>query len=247
MKYSSMRSFVFALALLIPPAHAQINSALLVDPNPDLKFPARNLDVTVPSHGTPLPGIFYLAEGNKPHPTVLLLNGSGSEQNGDLAQTLRRAGWNVLAVHSRGTSGVPGVYTPATALEDAEAETAFVQTNATTYFADLKKIVPLGYSEGATAALALFAQNPQTPAVVLISLPTPGAPDAPKIAARPVLLFSAEDGSAPQTEALLLAVKPTSPHSLHMHMRTDHNYATLRIALQSITVDWLARQFRPER
>jgi len=242
-----MRSFLLALALLIPAAQAQINSALLVDPNPDLKFPAKNLDVSIPSHGTPLPGIFYLAEGNKPHPTVLLLNGTGSEQNGDLAQTLRRAGWNVLSVHPRGTASVPGTYTPATGMEDAETAYAFLQTNAPTYFTDPKKIVPLGYSEGATSALTLFAQNPQIPAVVLVSLPTPGAPDAPKVAARPVLLFSAEDGSATQAEALLLAIKPTSPRSLHMHMRTDHNYATLRIALQSITVDWLARQFRPER
>ncbi len=247
MKYFRMRPFLLALALLVPVARAQINSALLIDPNPDLKFPARNLDVTVPSHSTPLQGVLYLAEGNKPHPTALLLNGAGSEQNTDLAQTLRRAGWNILSVHPRGTAGVPGTYTPATAMEDAEAAYAFLQTNATTYFADPKKIVPLGYSEGATAALSLFAQNPQIPAVVLISLPTPAAPDAPKVAARPVLLFSAEDGSAPQTEALLLAIKPASPHSLHMHMRTDHNYATLRIALQSITVDWLARQFRPER
>lgn len=46
----------------------------------------------------------YMAAGAGPHPTVLLLHGlPGNEQNVDLAQSIRRAGWNVLTLHYRGS------------------------------------------------------------------------------------------------------------------------------------------------
>jgi pimeloyl-ACP methyl ester carboxylesterase len=53
--------------------------------------------------------LFYLAGGPGPHPTIVLLHGfPGNEQNLDLAQSIRRAGWNVLTLHYRGAWGSPG-------------------------------------------------------------------------------------------------------------------------------------------
>jgi hypothetical protein len=54
---------------------------------------------------------FYLAGGAGSHGTVLLLQGlPGYESNVDLAQSIRRAGWNVLLFHYRGTWGTAGPF-----------------------------------------------------------------------------------------------------------------------------------------
>ena len=51
----------------------------------------------IPSHGAQLNALMYVAAGAKPHPTVILLHGfPGNERNLDLAQDIRRAGWNAL-------------------------------------------------------------------------------------------------------------------------------------------------------
>jgi pimeloyl-ACP methyl ester carboxylesterase len=55
-----------------------------------------------------LNAVLYIAAGEGPHPNVLLLHGlPGNEQNIDLAQSMRRAGWNVLTFHYRGSWGGP--------------------------------------------------------------------------------------------------------------------------------------------
>jgi predicted alpha/beta-fold hydrolase len=42
---------------------------------------------------------------------VILFHGlPGNEQNLDLAQAIRRANWNVLTLHYRGSLGSPGTY-----------------------------------------------------------------------------------------------------------------------------------------
>jgi len=45
----------------------------------------------------------------------------GFEQNGDLGQTLRRSGWNVLIFHYRGAWGSGGTFSFANCLEDVQA------------------------------------------------------------------------------------------------------------------------------
>ncbi|MEO6228194.1 MAG: hypothetical protein ABIO61_10130 [Thermomonas sp.] len=63
----------------------------------------------IPSHGAKLNALMYVAAGAKPHPTVILLHGfPGNERNLDLAQDIRRAGWNVLYFNYRGAWGTPG-------------------------------------------------------------------------------------------------------------------------------------------
>ncbi|MFC3556442.1 alpha/beta hydrolase family protein, partial [Sphingomonas qilianensis] len=94
--------------------------ALSEDPPRDECAPAETLARAIPSHGVNLNAILYTAAGAGPHPTVLLLHGlPGNEQNVDLAQSLRRFGWNVLTLHYRGSWGGPGAFSFAHCVEDA--------------------------------------------------------------------------------------------------------------------------------
>src|SRR5262249_30759002 len=106
-------------------------SAICIDPIADSARPASSTEMTVPSHGEQLLGILYAAAGAGNHPTVVLLHGfRGFEQNLDLAQAIRRAGWNVLALHYRGSWKVGGTFSLAHAIEDANAMIAFVRSPA---------------------------------------------------------------------------------------------------------------------
>jgi hypothetical protein len=79
---------------------ADRHRALNNDPAPDAKFPAGAAPVVIRSAGSAKLGQFFLASGEAPHPTMLLLHGTpGNEQGQDLAQAARRAGWNVLTMH----------------------------------------------------------------------------------------------------------------------------------------------------
>src|SRR2546430_17107942 len=65
--------------------------------------------VTFTSDGHRLLGTLYLARGDEPKPTALLLHGCpGLQQNGDLAVALRDRGWNSLIFHYRGSWGSGG-------------------------------------------------------------------------------------------------------------------------------------------
>jgi pimeloyl-ACP methyl ester carboxylesterase len=135
----------------------QIPSVVINDPAPDAAHPPRSAQVLVPSHGMGMNGLFYLAGGAGLHPTVVLLHGfPGNEQNLDLAQAIRRAGWNVLTLHYRGAWGSPGVFSIAHVIEDADAAVAFVRRPdiAAKYGIDTRRIVLGGHSMGGFATVA---------------------------------------------------------------------------------------------
>ena len=89
-----MRSLVLTLALLGSCQLPAQTRATIPTPPPSMKHPL------IPSHDSNMLGVFYLAAGIAPHPTAVLFHGlPGYEQNLDLAQALRREGWNVLAMH----------------------------------------------------------------------------------------------------------------------------------------------------
>jgi len=157
----------FSLAL-----HAQHNAAISTDPAPDKSTPASMVQLSVPSHGENLLGVFYLAEGSGPHPTAIVMHGfPGYEQNLDIAQTLRRAGWNVMAVHYRGSWGVKGTFSFTHVAEDADAEVAFLLDPAiqAKYRIDPNKIALVGHSMGGFAVASAGAHNQRIAAVVMIS------------------------------------------------------------------------------
>ncbi len=134
-----------------------IPAAVITDPVPDPINPPHSAQVLIPSHGMGMNGLFYLAGGLGPHPTIVLLHGfPGNEQNLDLAQAIRRAGWNVLTMHYRGSWGSPGVFSIAHVLEDVDAAVAFVRQPdiAAKYGIDTHRIVLGGHSMGGFATAA---------------------------------------------------------------------------------------------
>jgi len=126
----------------------------------------------LPSHGSMLLGVFYFAAGAKVHPTAIILHGfPGFEQNLDLAQTLRAHGWNVLAMHYRGSWGVKGDFSFARAAEDADSEVQYIldSANAQKYRIDTHRVIVIGHSMGGYMAASAVAHNPRVAAAVLIS------------------------------------------------------------------------------
>ena len=147
-------------------------AAMATDPAPDKTFPAAMQTVQIPSHGAALNGFLYIAAGQGPHPAVILLHGfPGNERNLDLAQAMRRAGWNVLYFNYRGSWGSPGAFSFTHAMEDAQAALAFVRNPATAalYRTDPQRLVLVGHSMGGMIAANVAANDAKVMAVGLIS------------------------------------------------------------------------------
>src|SRR5262249_27801683 len=133
---------------------APVPGAVVTDPARDPTHPAANRQVLIPSGGVGMNALLLLAAGSGAKPTLLLLHGlPGNEQNLDLAQAVRRAGWNVLTMHYRGSWGSPGSFSIAGAVEDAGAAMAFLRQpeNAAKYGIDPRRILIGGHSMGGFA------------------------------------------------------------------------------------------------
>jgi diadenosine tetraphosphate (Ap4A) HIT family hydrolase/pimeloyl-ACP methyl ester carboxylesterase len=133
--------------------------------------PAAMVSLQVPSHGAMLNAVLYLASGSGPHPTMVLLHGfPGNEQNLDLAQAVRRAGWNVLTLHYRGSWGSEGKFSFANAAEDARAALAFLHRNDVwrPYRIDTTRIVVAGHSMGGMMTASAVADDREVLGSILI-------------------------------------------------------------------------------
>ena len=148
----------FVLALSSLSAVAQIPSAITSDPPVNKSNPAWMYQLAIPSHGANLNGLIYVAEGGGANPTVILLHGfPGYEQNLDLAQSIRRAGWNVIFFHYRGSWGSQGTFSFANSIEDTKSAIAWARDaqNAKEYRIDAERIVLIGHSMGGFMASAV--------------------------------------------------------------------------------------------
>ena len=155
-----------------------IPASVISDPVPDPMNPPRSAEVLVASHGMGMNGLFYLAGGAGPHPTMVLLHGfPGNEQNLDLAQAIRRAGWNVLTLHYRGAWGSPGLFSIKHVLEDADAAMIFVRRPdiADKFGIDTHRIVLGGHSMGGFASAAHARVDARLLGVLLIDAWNVGA------------------------------------------------------------------------
>ncbi|MEO1576489.1 MAG: alpha/beta hydrolase, partial [Pseudomonadota bacterium] len=109
---------------------------------PPMDPPATSVELTITSQGARLPGLLMVAGGAGPHPTALLLHGyPGNEKNLDLAQTMRRAGWNVLFIHYRGAWGAEGYFRISHMHEDALAALDFLRARAGEFRVDPERMV----------------------------------------------------------------------------------------------------------
>jgi len=166
---------VALLGILWTPWHLiaqQTPSAVITDGPTDKKFPPGIVGITVPSHGVEMDATLYLAGGAKPHGTVLLLNGlPGYETNHDLAQSIRRAGWNVLLFHYRGTWGTAGGFSQSAAVEDTAEAVRFLRDPANTakYRIDPRSLVVIGRSFGGFVAACEGSHDPDIKAIAMIS------------------------------------------------------------------------------
>src|ERR1700733_12688008 len=126
----------------------------------------------IPSHGALLNAFVYVAAGAGPHPAVVLLHGfPGNERNLDLAQDIRRAGWDVLYFNYRGSWGSPGEFSFSHGIEDTVAATAFLRQPEMTKLLrlDPARIVLIGHSMGGFMAVEGAAADPAVVAIGLIS------------------------------------------------------------------------------
>lgn len=288
-----------SLAILLASSalQAQLPAAIATDPVPNKTYPAAMEAFQIPSHGALLNAIAYIAEGPGPHPTVLLLHGfPGNEKNLDLAQAIRRDGWDVVYFDYRGSWGSPGDFSFTHSIEDTESAVAYLRdpAHAKKLRSDPAYIVLIGHSMGGFMARYVGAQDPAIKAVGLISAADMGVdrmqslkPDqekeamarlaahlaaegmaplagctpeslakdvianaaawnvpnlAPKLATRPVLVITSDDGLAPSNNAFVAALhKAGAANVTTVHLATDHSYSDQRIALEKSVLEALER------
>ncbi|MBB5318536.1 alpha/beta hydrolase family protein [Tunturibacter empetritectus] len=283
-------------AAFFHPLHAQqLPTAITTDPAHDKTNPAAFETFQIPSHGALLNALAYIAPGPAPHPVVLLLHGfPGNEKNLDLAQAIRRDGWDVVYFDYRGSWGSPGDFSFTHSIEDTHSAIAYLRdpANAKKLHSDPSSIVLVGHSMGGFIARYVAAQDPAIKAVGLISAADMGVdraqsikPDqrdaavaalashlaaegmaplagctpeslakevvanatawnipalAPKLATRPMLVITSDDGLAPSNDAFVEALhKAGNQEVTAIHMATDHSYSDQRIALEKAVLDSL--------
>lgn len=167
------------LSLAFFPAHAhgagapddtRAKANLLSKPEGEAKASMETMQI--PSHGSPMNALVYVAAGAGPHPVVILLHGfPGNERNLDLAQDMRRAGWDVLYFNYRGSWGSPGSFSFSHGIEDAAAAIAYLRQpeNAKRLRLDPSRIVLVGHSMGGFMTVQAASTDPAIKAIAMIS------------------------------------------------------------------------------
>ena len=162
---------VFLLALLIAtPAAAQ---AVRADPPRDVEHPARLEVLHIPSGNVLINGVGYMAAGRGRHPTMIIAHGwPGNEKNLDLAQAVRRAGWNAVTFNYRGSWGSPGEFRFAQVPEDLAAVLGYLRRPgvANRLGIDTGRMVLAGHSMGAWAVAKVAANDRRLQGAITISL-----------------------------------------------------------------------------
>lgn len=241
----------------------------------------------IPSHGVQINGILYAPSGAGPHPTLILCHGlPGNEKNLDLAQVIRRAGWNTVTFNYRGSWGSPGNFRFAQNSEDAVAVLAYLRdpANAARLGIDAHRIVLAGHSMGGWVTAMTAGHDPALAGAILISAanfgsighmpqkdlvalmaddreslagvtPQSMADEARTHAAEfdflsavdglsrmPLLVLSADDGLAPQTDVLVKAIEAKGGKRVTaIHAATDHGWNDHRVYLAVTILNWLAQ------
>jgi pimeloyl-ACP methyl ester carboxylesterase len=154
-------------------AATHVPAAIYTDPPADPAHPARMEVLHIPSHGVEINGLLYAPSGAGPHPTLVLCHGlPGNEKNLDLAQAVRRAGWNVVAFNYRGSWGSPGSFRFTQTPEDAEAVLQYLRKTATAakLGIDVNRMVLAGHSMGGWVTALTAARDKSLLGAVLISM-----------------------------------------------------------------------------
>ena len=168
-----MRVLFAAVLLAAAPLAAKTPAAIFTDPPRDAAHPARMEVMHVPTGDVQINGLAYLASGAGPHPTLVICHGwPGNEKNLDLAQAVRRAGWNAITFNYRGSWGSPGQFHFAQSPEDAAAVLAYLRdpANAAKLGVDPKRIALAGHSMGGWVTALVAAKDRQLIGAATISM-----------------------------------------------------------------------------
>ena len=289
---------IFSLGAGISAAAQTPSAAITTDPAVDAANPPTMQSFQIPSHGAGLNALMYEPSGAGSHPVVVVLHGfPGNEKNLDLAQAIRRAGWDTLYFDYRGSWGTKGDFSFTHSMEDTQAVLAYLRdpANAARLHADPRHIVLVGHSMGGMIAAYVGAHDPAIEAVGLISaadmagrtkLPA-GIPaearakamveiakklasqgleplagctaeslaedlvahadeyslpaQAAKLATRPMLVITSDDGLAAPADALVAAMQAAGNQQVNaVHIATDHSYSGKRIELTQTVLEGLA-------
>jgi len=285
-----LRSLCVILVILVQclvVAGAQsVPAAIFTDPPADQAHPAHMVVLHIPSHGVAINGLLYAPSGAGLHPTLVLCHGlPGNEKNLDLAQAVRRAGWNVVTFNYRGSWGSLGNFRFVQNPEDTAAVLAYLRepANAAQLGIDTKRIALAGHSMGGWVTAMVAAHDQGLIGAILISAANFGAigkvphqelvqlmadnqetlagvtsesmadevaqhtrefsfADAAEgLSHLPVLVLSADDGLAPQTDALIQKIHALGGTQVTAdHVATDHSWSDHRIYLEAKILNWLA-------
>jgi uncharacterized protein len=149
-----------------------VPAAIFTDPPADAAHPARMTVLHIPTHGLLINGLVYQPSGAGPHPTLVICHGlPGNEKNLDLAQAVRRAGWNAVTFNYRGSWGSPGSFRFAQNLEDADAVLACLRDpkTAARLAIDTRRIAIAGHSMGGWVVAHTAAHDRGLIGAILIS------------------------------------------------------------------------------
>lgn len=280
--------FFLFVAPTLSPARAQaqtIPAAIFTDPPHEAKHPARMEVLHIPSGSVKINGVAYLAAGSGMHPTFVLAHGlPGNEKNLDLAQAVRRAGWNAVTFNYRGSWGSPGSFRFAQTFEDMNAVLAFLRdsANARKLGIDTSCIVIAGHSMGGMVVVNTAAHDRGLKGAILISAADMGkrtkmrrdslvanmagdmeslagvTPEemadeliakgaawrfdraATVLAKVPLLVLTADDGLAPDADALVKQARVAGNARITtLHATTDHSWSDRRVTLEAAVLRWL--------
>jgi pimeloyl-ACP methyl ester carboxylesterase len=168
---------LLAIRVEADPLPPPVDAAITADPARDAAHPAAMYQLAIPSRDAVMFGVFYRAAGADAHPTVLLLHGlPGFEQNGDLAQTIRRAGWNVLIFHYRGAWGSSGTFSFANCIDDVRTALDYLRTPETVarLGIDPRRLALIGHSFGGFFAGMAAQRDASVLGVAMLSGWNPG-------------------------------------------------------------------------
>ncbi|MEY3678907.1 MAG: hypothetical protein RI924_1048 [Bacteroidota bacterium] len=152
------------------------DSYLVNDFEQDKDFPAGMEELQIPSDGVTIYGLIYLANGPGPHPTLVFIHGNpGNERNLDLAQNLRKVGYNVVYFDFRGSWGSKGKFTFENNIADTKAVIEYISSpdNIRRLRIDSAKIALFGHNTGGAIGLIAGLKHPKVKGVATLSLFNP--------------------------------------------------------------------------
>lgn len=151
---------LFVLSSCVNPELQSYDPVTMDSPAIDKDYPPYFKELFIPSGEVLMSGFMLGANGQGPNPSVILLHGyPGNEKNLDLAQSMRRAGFNVLFFHYRGAWGSQGTYAFSHLADDVTAALDYLKTNSEALKVDINRLSIIGHSIGGFTALRAASQN----------------------------------------------------------------------------------------